>query len=104
MKETLIDIQDLCIEFQTSAGTVHAVDHVSFDIKKGEVFALVGESGCGKSTTAMGIMQLIKKPGRIAGGAIHFDGKDLLKLSADRNDRGQEAKKSVSSSRILWIL
>ena len=83
MKETLIDIQDLCIEFQTSAGTVHAVDHVSFDIKKGEVFALVGESGCGKSTTAMGIMQLIKKPGRIAGGAIHFDGKDLLKLSAD---------------------
>ena len=59
MKETLIDIQDLCIEFQTSAGTVHAVDHVSFDIKKGEVFALVGESGCGKSTTAMGIMQLM---------------------------------------------
>ena len=83
MKETLIDIQDLCIQFQTSAGTVHAVDHVSFDIKKGEVFALVGESGCSKSTTAMGIMQLIKKPGRIAGGAIHFDGKDLLKLSAD---------------------
>ena len=41
------------------------------------------ESGCGKSTTAMGIMQLIKKPGRIAGGAIHFDGKDLLQLSAD---------------------
>ena len=83
MKETLIDIQDLCIQFQTSAGTVRAVDHVSFDIKKGEVFALVGESGCGKSTTAMGIMQLIKQPGRIAGGEIHFDGKDLLKLSAD---------------------
>ena len=73
MKETLIDIQDLCIEFQTSAGTVHAVDHVSFDIKKGEVFALVGESGCGKSTTAMGIMQLVKQPGRIAGGEIYFD-------------------------------
>ena len=83
MKETLIDIQDLCIQFQSSAGTVRAVDHVSFDIKKGEVFALVGESGCGKSTTAMGIMQLVKQPGRIAGGEIYFDGKDLLKLSAD---------------------
>lgn len=80
MKEKLIDIKDLCIDFQTSGGTVKAVDHVSFDIRKGEVFALVGESGCGKSTTAMGIMQLIKEPGKISGGEINFDGRDLLKL------------------------
>ncbi len=83
MKDVLIDIKDLCIQFQTSGGTVRAVDNVSFDIKKGEVFALVGESGCGKSTTAMGIMQLIKEPGKIVNGEINFEGKDLLKLSQD---------------------
>ena len=64
-KDTLIEVKDLCIEFKGSGGTVKAVDNVSFDIKKGEVFALVGESGCGKSTTAMGIMQLIKEPGKL---------------------------------------
>ena len=92
MKETLIDVKDLCIQFETSGGTVKAVDNVSFDIKKGEVFALVGESGCGKSTTAMGIMQLIKEPGRIAGGSINFEGKDLLQLTADEMSqvRGKE--------------
>ncbi|MBR6585669.1 MAG: ABC transporter ATP-binding protein [Firmicutes bacterium] len=92
MKETLIDVKDLCIQFQTPGGTVKAVDNVSFDIKKGEVFALVGESGCGKSTTAMGIMQLIKEPGRIAGGSINFEGKDLLQLTADEMTqvRGKE--------------
>lgn len=81
MKEKLIDIKDLCIDFHTQSGTVKAVDHVSFDIKKGEVFALVGESGCGKSTTAMGIMQLIRSPGTISGGEVHFEGMDLLQLS-----------------------
>ncbi|MBQ1228358.1 MAG: ABC transporter ATP-binding protein [Firmicutes bacterium] len=91
-KDTLIEVKDLCIEFKGSGGTVKAVDNVSFDIKKGEVFALVGESGCGKSTTAMGIMQLIKEPGKIAGGSINFEGKDLLQLSADEMTqvRGKE--------------
>ncbi|MCI8608680.1 MAG: ABC transporter ATP-binding protein [Firmicutes bacterium] len=81
MSETLLEVKDLCIQFETQNGTVKAVDNVSFDIKKGEVFALVGESGCGKSTTAMGIMQLIKSPGKISGGAVDFDGRDLLKLT-----------------------
>lgn len=92
MKDTLIDIKDLSIQFQTSAGSVKAVDHVSFDIKKGEVFALVGESGCGKSTTAMGIMQLIKEPGKISSGQIHFENKDLLKLTSEEMTqiRGKE--------------
>ena len=67
MRENLLEVRDLCIQFETQSGTVKAVDHVSFDIKKGEVFALVGESGCGKSTTAMGVMQLIKSPGKISG-------------------------------------
>lgn len=92
MKETLINIKDLCIEFNSAGQTVKAVDKVSFDIKKGEVFALVGESGCGKSTTAMGIMQLIKDPGKIVGGSIEFDGKDLLQLSHEEmiNVRGRD--------------
>ena len=81
MQEKLLDVRDLCIQFETQSGTVKAVDHVSFDIKKGEVFALVGESGCGKSTTAMGIMQLIRSPGRISGGQVDFDGRDLLTLT-----------------------
>jgi len=81
MSENLLEVRDLCIQFETQGGTVKAVDHVSFDIKKGEVFALVGESGCGKSTTAMGVMQLIKSPGSISGGAVNFDGRNLLELS-----------------------
>jgi len=79
-KDVLLDVRNLSIEFDTSHGTVHAVDNVSFQIKKGEVFALVGESGCGKSTTAMGVMRLIKQPGRISGGQIIFDNTDLLRL------------------------
>ncbi|MCI5687137.1 ABC transporter ATP-binding protein [Anaerovoracaceae bacterium 42-11] len=81
MKENLLEVRDLCIQFETQGGTVKAVDNVSFDIKKGEVFALVGESGCGKSTTAMGVMQLIKSPGKISGGQVNFDGRDLLTLT-----------------------
>ena len=72
MKDKVIDIKELCVDFHTQGGIVKAVDHVSFDIRKGEVFALVGESGCGKSTTAMGIMQLIRSPGTISGGEVHF--------------------------------
>lgn len=82
MKDKVIDIKELCVDFHTQGGIVKAVDHVSFDIRKGEVFALVGESGCGKSTTAMGIMQLIRSPGTISGGEVHFEGRDLLRLSA----------------------
>lgn len=81
MSETLLEVRDLSIQFETQSGIVKAVDKVSFDIKKGEVFALVGESGCGKSTTAMGIMQLIRAPGKISGGTVNFDGQDLLRLT-----------------------
>lgn len=81
MEENILEVKDLCIDFHTSRGCVKAVDHVSFNMKKGEIFALVGESGCGKSTTAMGIMQLIRSPGTISGGQVNFDGRDLLQLS-----------------------
>ena len=92
MSEEILKIRDLAIEFNVPAGIVKAVDGVSFDIKKGEVFALVGESGCGKSTTAMGIMRLIKEPGRISAGSVDFDGTDLVQLSEDEitKIRGKE--------------
>jgi len=59
------------ITFETQEGSVKAVDKVSFDVKKGEIFALVGESGCGKSTTALSLMRLIPEPGKITSGRYY---------------------------------
>ena len=77
----LLEVQHLKTHFPTRAGLVRAVDDVSFDIDRGELLGVVGESGCGKSMTALSIMRLIALPGKIAGGQINFDGRDLLKLS-----------------------
>jgi len=77
----LVSINDLSVSFNTSAGVVSAVDRVNFSIRKKEIFALVGESGCGKSTTAYALMRLISEPGEITGGKIIFQGQDLLSLS-----------------------
>ncbi len=77
----LLSVGDLAITFETQEGSVKAVDKVSFDVKKGEIFALVGESGCGKSTTALSLMRLIPEPGKITNGKILFEGKDLLNVS-----------------------
>ncbi len=76
----LLRVDNLVTEFQTSDGMVRAVDKVSFSIRAGQTLGLVGESGCGKSVTALSIMRLIARPGRIAEGSIYFDGKDLLDL------------------------
>jgi peptide/nickel transport system ATP-binding protein/oligopeptide transport system ATP-binding protein len=81
--QTLLDIRKLGIEFKTDEGSLMAVDNVSFSIGKGEVVGLVGESGCGKSVTALGLLRLIPMPpGRITGGEVFFEGRDLLKLPA----------------------
>ena len=81
MAELLLSVRDLKTWFETSQGTVRAVDGVTFDIKRGETFALLGESGCGKSMTALSIMQLVPAPaGRIVSGEVSLDGQDLLKL------------------------
>jgi oligopeptide/dipeptide ABC transporter ATP-binding protein len=77
----LLQIEDLSVHFPTDAGDVPAVRGVSLSIAPGETAALVGESGCGKSVTAFSILRLISEPGRITGGAIRFDGRDLVKLS-----------------------
>ena len=78
MAELVLDVRNLSVEY---SGGVQAVSDVSFDLERGECFALVGESGCGKSTTARAIMRLIQSPGRIASGEVIFEGQDLLKLS-----------------------
>ncbi|HEV8589286.1 MAG TPA: ATP-binding cassette domain-containing protein, partial [Pyrinomonadaceae bacterium] len=77
----LLEVKNLKTHFPTRAGIVRAVDDVSFYIDRGELLGLVGESGCGKSMTALSIMRLIAPPGKIVGGEILFDGRDLLKLS-----------------------
>src|SRR5574341_2617396 len=90
---TLLEVRNLHTTFRTSAGTVRAVDGVSWDVQEGETVALVGESGCGKSVSALSIMRLVAEPaGRIEGGRILYKGRDLLKLSEPemRHVRGRE--------------
>ena len=77
----LLEVNHLKTHFPTRAGLVRAVDDVSFQIDPGELLGLVGESGCGKSMTALSIMRLISPPGKIVAGEIIFDGRDLLKIS-----------------------
>ena len=78
----LLEIEHLHTQFFTSAGVVEAVNDVSYDVEEGETLGLVGESGCGKSVSALSVLRLIPwPPGRIVGGSIRFLGKDLLKLS-----------------------
>ena len=92
MNDPLISINDLKTYYFTEEGSVKAVDRVSLEIKKGEVLGLVGESGCGKSTASHSIMRLIKRPGKIVGGKIWFEGKDLLSINNEemRKIRGAE--------------
>jgi len=88
----LLEVEDLRIEFATPEGTIRAVDGVSFHVEEGETLGLVGESGCGKSVTALALLRLIAPPGRIAGGKIRYRGRDLLSLSEPeiRKIRGKE--------------
>ncbi|MGF1764160.1 ABC transporter ATP-binding protein [Aliivibrio kagoshimensis] len=79
-----ISIRNLCVDYITEAGDVRAVNNVSFDIGKGEVFGLAGESGCGKSTVAFSLMRLHKPPAFITGGEVLFDGENILEYSDDK--------------------
>jgi peptide/nickel transport system ATP-binding protein len=91
--ENLLEVEDLHVHFATGRGVVRAVEGISYAVKPGEVVALVGESGCGKSVSSLAIMRLLAKPaGRVAHGKITFDGKDLLALSEDemREIRGRD--------------
>src|ERR687891_533003 len=89
----LLEVRNLKTTFQTAAGVVRAVDGVSWDVGDGETVALVGESGCGKSVSALSIMRLVSEPaGRIVAGEVIFKGQNLLALSDEemRRIRGRE--------------
>jgi peptide/nickel transport system ATP-binding protein/oligopeptide transport system ATP-binding protein len=93
MARQLLEVQELETYFFTERGVAKAVDHVSFRLDEGQTLGIVGESGCGKSVTALSVMRLIPDPpGRIVGGRILFDGDDLLNLS-ERAMRGVRGNK-----------
>ena len=80
--EKILEIKDLCVEFQTVEGTVKAINHLNYTLHKGEKLGIVGESGSGKSVSSLGIMQLIPNPpGKIVAGEILYKGQDLVKTS-----------------------
>jgi peptide/nickel transport system ATP-binding protein len=92
MPSPLLRVQDLKVHFDTDDGILHAVDGVNFHIDRSETLGVVGESGCGKSVTAMTIMKLLAMPpGRIADGQIWFEGQDLVQVDA-QTIRGLRAK------------
>ena len=94
--QAILQVKDLRVYYWTARGAVRAVDGVSFDVNRKERFGLVGESGCGKSTTAMSLLRLIKPPGSVESGQIRLDDMDILSL-------GQEDIRQVRWSRIALI-
>ena len=88
----LLDIRDLHISFFTPAGEVKAVNGISYQLQRGEVLGIVGESGSGKSVSVSALMQLLTPPGRVTGGSIRFDGRDILAMDKQqiRDVRGME--------------
>jgi oligopeptide/dipeptide ABC transporter ATP-binding protein len=92
--ENLLEIDGLRTHFFTQDGTVKAVDGVTFQIKYGQTLGVVGESGCGKSITALSTMRLIERPGRVVEGEIRLDGRNLLALSDE--DMGEVRGNSIS--------
>ncbi len=92
----LLDIQGLTTRFFTRAGVIKAVDNLSLRLAKGRVLGLVGESGCGKTVTALSILNLVPYPGKIVSGKILFEGADLLALSA-------EGMRAIRGARISMI-
>lgn len=93
--EILLSVKNLNVEYMAERGVVHAVSDVSFDIHKGEFFGLAGESGCGKSTTAFAIMQLLKSSAQITGGEIDFNGKNLISFNSGQMRSFRWSKSSM---------
>lgn len=81
--KVVLSVRDLRVYYETPLGDVRAVDGIDFDLFEGETLGLVGESGCGKSTAVMGVLQLVTPPGRVVSGKVELEGRDLLGLSED---------------------
>jgi len=97
VSDLALEVEDLQTYFYTRAGLVKAVDRVSFKLKRGETLAIVGESGCGKSVTALSLMRLVADPpGRIVGGSIRLSGTDLVQLD-------ENAMRAIRGNRIAMI-
>ncbi len=92
LKDIVLEVEDLKTYFYTEEGVVRALEKISFEIKKGEVLGLVGETGCGKTVTALSILQIIRDPGVIEAGQVFYKGEDLLKKNEDEmlKFRGKE--------------
>lgn len=88
----LLEVSGLYTSFKTDEGIVRAVDGVDFEVRKGEILGIVGESGCGKSVTSLSIMRLIRPPGKIDGGDVKFNGRSLFACSEEemRHIRGRQ--------------
>ena len=93
---TLLDVRDLRVSFPAPNGAIHPVDGVSFTIARGETLALVGESGCGKSLTALALLQLVPRPGRVEGGSVRLGEVDIATLQG-------EALRAVRGRRIGMV-
>ena len=89
MSESIVlDIRDLKSHFFTAKGEIPAVDGVSIEVPAGKIIGIVGESGCGKSMTAMSVMGLLRHPGKVVGGTITLDGRDITHLSSRELAKG----------------
>src|SRR5438105_5096453 len=90
--EPLLSVENLRVQFWTSRGTVYAVNGISFSVAPGETLGIVGESGCGKSVTALALLGILPRAGRVAAGTARFEDRDLLRLSDRelRRIRGRE--------------
>ena len=98
-KEAVLSVKGLQVHYETSKGWVKAVEDVTFDLERGKRLALVGESGSGKTTMAMGLMRMIKEPGKIVSGSIEINGKDIIPFEIKEPQRI-----SIYSNRLFNII